>query len=360
MDWSSSRAAPPSHGRLRLIGAALALAVAAGPRPPAAAAMRLRLALQELGPVFVKFGQAISTRRDLLPPDIADELVKLQDQVPPFAGEIARQIAADALGKPLEQLFRQLRDRATGRGVHRAGACGRTRRMAAKSSSRCCGPACARSSRATSRCCTRWRGLARSVLRRRPSGCARCEIVREYEKTILDELDLMREAANAAHLKRNFAGDPKLHVPEVHWDLCRDQRDGDGAHPRRAHRRYRAAAQVPGRGFQALAENGVAIFFTQVFRHNFFHADMHPGNIFVLADDPDEPRYAAVDFGIMGTLDPRDQEYLAQNFLAVFDRDYRRGGHAARGLRLGAARHPRRAKWKPPSAPSANPSSTGR
>jgi ubiquinone biosynthesis protein len=149
------------------------------------------------------------------------------------------------------------------------------------------------------------------------------EVVREYEGTILDELDLMREAANAAHLKRNFAGDPKLHVPEVYWDLCRTNvmvmerihgvPIGDLARLREL-----------GVNFKKLAENGVAIFFTQVFRHNFFHADMHPGNIFVLPENPEEPRYAAVDFGIVGTLDPRDQEYLAQNFLAVFDRDYRK------------------------------------
>jgi len=149
------------------------------------------------------------------------------------------------------------------------------------------------------------------------------EIVREYETTILDELDLMREAANAANLKRNFTGDPRLHVPEVYWDLTRTSvmvmerihgvPVGDLARLREL-----------GVDFHKLAENGVAIFFTQVFRHNFFHADMHPGNIFVLPENPAEPRYAAVDFGIVGTLDPRDQEYLAQNFLAVFDRDYRR------------------------------------
>jgi ubiquinone biosynthesis protein len=149
------------------------------------------------------------------------------------------------------------------------------------------------------------------------------EIVREYEKTILDELDLLREAANAAHLKRNFANDPKLHVPEVFWDLTR----ANVMVMERIHgvpigdiERLRAL----GTDFRKLAENGVAIFFTQVFRHNFFHADMHPGNIFVLVENPAEPRYAAVDFGIVGTLDRRDQEYLAQNFLAVFDRDYRR------------------------------------
>jgi ubiquinone biosynthesis protein len=149
------------------------------------------------------------------------------------------------------------------------------------------------------------------------------EIVDEYEKTILDELDLMREAANASQLKRNFAGSDLLYVPEVYWDYCRN----DVMVMERIHGvpisdlpRLKAA----GTNIAQLAENGVRIFFTQVFRHNFFHADMHPGNIFVLVDNPQQPRYAAVDFGIVGTLDPRDQHYLAENFLAVFDRDYRR------------------------------------
>ncbi|MGH8323801.1 MAG: AarF/UbiB family protein, partial [Steroidobacteraceae bacterium] len=149
------------------------------------------------------------------------------------------------------------------------------------------------------------------------------EIVAEYEKTILDELDLMREAANAAQLRRNFAGSGLLYVPDVHWDYCRlEVMVMERIHgvPISDIERLRAA----GTDIAKLAENGVRIFFTQVFRHNFFHADMHPGNIFVLLTDPRNPRYAAVDFGIMGTLDPSDQHYLAENFLAVFDRDYRR------------------------------------
>jgi ubiquinone biosynthesis protein len=149
------------------------------------------------------------------------------------------------------------------------------------------------------------------------------EVVREYEKTVLDELDLLREAANASQLKRNFASSGLLYVPEIHWDLCR----GDVMVMERIHGvPIGDLAELRRRGvdFKRLAENGVEIFFTQVFRHNFFHADMHPGNIFVLTDDPAQPRYAAVDFGIVGTLDLRDQRYLAENFLAVFDRDYRR------------------------------------
>jgi len=149
------------------------------------------------------------------------------------------------------------------------------------------------------------------------------EIVAEYEKTILDELDLMREAANASQLKRNFVGSDLLYVPEVYWDYCRvNVMVMERIHgvPISDLDKLRAV----GTDIALLAENGVRIFFTQVFRHNFFHADMHPGNIFVLITDPRQPRYAAVDFGIVGTLDPRDQNYLAENFLAVFNRDYRR------------------------------------
>jgi ubiquinone biosynthesis protein len=149
------------------------------------------------------------------------------------------------------------------------------------------------------------------------------ELVHEYEKTILDELDLMREAANAAQLRRNFAGSQLLYVPEVYWDHCRknvmvmERIQGVLINDV-------AELQRRGANIKRLAENGVEIFFTQAFRHNFFHADMHPGNIFVLLDDPQQPRYAAVDFGIVGSLEPRDQYYLSENFLAFFDRDYRR------------------------------------
>jgi len=149
------------------------------------------------------------------------------------------------------------------------------------------------------------------------------EVVTEYEKTILDELDLMREAANAAQLKRNFEGSDLLHVPAVYWDYCRPEA--------MVMERIRGvmisdmnALGAAGANIQRLAENGVTIFFTQVLRHNFFHADMHPGNIFVLLGDPEHPKYCAVDFGIMGTLTARDQHYLAEHFLAFFDRDYRR------------------------------------
>jgi ubiquinone biosynthesis protein len=282
---------------------------------------RLRLALQVLGPVFVKFGQAISTRRDLLPPDIADELVKLQDQVPPFEGATARQLIVEALGAPIERNFRRFETEALAAAsiaqVHAAELTD-GREVIVKVLRPGMRQIIQRDIEVLYAMAALVDRYSSEAHRLRP-----VDVVREYEKTILDELDLMREAANAAHLKRNFAGDPKLHVPEVHWDLCRTNvmvmerihgvPIGDIA-----------KLKSLGVDFRVLAENGVAIFFTQVFRHNFFHADMHPGNIFVLPEDPANPRYAAVDFGIVGTLDPRDQEYLAQNFLAVFDRDYRR------------------------------------
>ena len=306
---------------------------------------RLRVALQELGPIFVKFGQAVSTRRDLLPPDIADELAKLQDRVPPFPGSVARAIVESAYGRPVADVFAEfdetplaaasiaqvhvarLRD-----GVNSA----RAGETAAPVSSKKPGQTPAGREVIVKVLRPGMRELIERDLevlyaladlaerywsesrRLRPR-----EIVAEYEKTILDELDLMREAANASQLKRNFAGSDLLYVPDVYWDYCRLNvmvMERIRGVPISDMARLRAA----GTDIGLLAENGVRIFFTQVFRHNFFHADMHPGNIFVIIDDPGHPRYAAVDFGIVGTLDPRDQHYLAENFLAVFDRDYRR------------------------------------
>jgi ubiquinone biosynthesis protein len=288
------------------------------PLPPAA---RLRLALEELGPIFVKFGQALSTRRDLLPDDIADELAKLQDRVPPFPGAVARAMIERAYGAPLQTRFEAFEESplaaASIAQVH-AAQLPNGRQVIVKVLRPGMQSMIALDLEVLytiARLAQRWWIESR---RFKP-----IEIVREYEKTVLDELDLLREAANASQLKRNFAGSNLLYVPEVYWDHCRK----DVLVMERIHGipigeldRLREA----GTDFRRLAENGVQIFFTQVFRHNFFHADMHPGNIFVLVDDPKQPRYAAVDFGIVGTLDLRDQRYLAENFLAVFDRDYRR------------------------------------
>ncbi len=282
---------------------------------------RIRLALEELGPIFVKFGQAISTRRDLLPTDIADELAKLQDAVPPFPADQAIGILNDAYGESVDAVFKrfdveplaaasiaqvhsaQLQDgqevivKVLRPGVHEQ----------------------------IDRDLGVLRMLASLADRYWEHGkrLKPIEVVNEYEHTILDELDLMREAANTAQLKRNFQGSDMLYVPDVYWDYCRPEvlvQERIYGTPISDMDALRAA----GTNIQVLAENGVEIFFTQVFRHNFFHADMHPGNIFVIHTDPEKPKYAAVDFGIVGTLSPDDQRYLAENFLAFFDRNYHR------------------------------------
>lgn len=282
---------------------------------------RVRLALEELGPIFIKFGQAISTRRDLLPRELADELAKLQDDVPPFPAEQAVAMLDAAYGRPVAEVFARFDVEpyaaASIAQVHTAQLPGggevivKLLRPDVK-------PLIERDI-AVLRMLA---GLAdrywQHGKRLRP-----LEIVDEYESTILDELDLMREAANAAQLKRNFAGSDMLYVPEIYWDYCRPEvlvQERIYGIPISDIDALRAA----GTDIKRLAENGVEIFFTQVFRHNFFHADMHPGNIFVIATDPERPKYAAVDFGIVGTLHPSDQRYLAENFLAFFDHDYHR------------------------------------
>ena len=282
---------------------------------------RIRLALEELGPIFVKFGQAISTRRDLLPPDIADELAKLQDAVPPFPAEQAKAIIEGAYGEPVGTVFERFDNEplaaASIAQVHTAKLKAGTEVIV-----KVLRPGVDGQIERDLGVLRMLAGLADRYWehgkRLRP-----LEVVDEYEHTILDELDLMREAANTAQLKRNFQGSDMLYVPEVYWDYCRPEvlvQERIFGTPISDMDTLRAA----GTNIQLLAENGVEIFFTQVFRHNFFHADMHPGNIFVLLDDPAKPKYAAVDFGIVGTLSPEDQRYLAENFLAFFDRDYHR------------------------------------
>ena len=282
---------------------------------------RIRLALEDLGPIFVKFGQMLSTRRDLLPDDIALELAKLQDQVPPFPSEQARAIIERAYGQPLTAVFAEFESQplasASIAQVHAA-----RLRNGREVVVKVLRPAVEKVIRRDVELLYIIAGLAqrywREGRRLRP-----LEVVAEYEKTIFDELDLVREAANASHLRRNFQNSPILYVPEIFWPETR--RDvlvmerirgipvGDLAELRRR-----------GVDLKKLSARGVEVFFTQVFRDSFFHADMHPGNIFVNADDPDDPRYIAVDFGIIGTLSPTDQHYLAENFLAFFHRDYRR------------------------------------
>jgi ubiquinone biosynthesis protein len=282
---------------------------------------RLRLALEELGPIFVKFGQAVSTRRDLLPVDIADELVKLQDRVPPFESTVAMAIIEQAFGRPLQEIFATFEAAplaaASIAQVHAA-----TLNSGEEVVVKILRPGMHEVIERDLEVLGTLAALAdeywEDARRLRP-----LELVSEYRKTILDELDLMREAGNAAQLKRNFAGSTLLYVPAVYWDYCRSNvMVMERIHGIIVSRMDELRAR--GANIAKLAENGVEIFFTQVFRHNFFHADMHPGNIFVQTDDPENPRYAAVDFGIVGTLQPRDQHYLAENFLAFFERDYAR------------------------------------
>ena len=282
---------------------------------------RMRLALEELGPIFVKFGQALSTRRDLLPPGIADELAKLQDAVPPFPVEQAVAIVESAYEQSVDEVFERFDKEplaaASIAQVHTA-----KLKTGHEVIVKVLRPGVQEQIESDLAVLRVIAGLADRYWehgkRLRP-----LEIVDEYEHTILDELDLMREAANTAQLKRNFQGSDMLYVPDVYWDYCRPevlvQERIYGTPISDMETLEKAGANI-----QVLAENGVEIFFTQVFRHNFFHADMHPGNIFVITTDPDRPKYAAVDFGIVGTLSPEDQRYLAENFLAFFDRDYHR------------------------------------
>ena len=274
-----------------------------------------------MGPIFIKFGQALSTRRDLIPSDIADELAKLQDRVPPFGSDVAVATIESALGAKLDDIFSSFDTEALAAAsiaqVH-----GATLRTGQEVVVKVLRPGMHEVIDLDLEVMDALAALANEyweeARRLRP-----IELVHEYRKTILDELDLMREAANAAQLKRNFSGSRLLYVPDVYWDYCRiNVMVMERIHGVIVSRMDELRAR--GTNIAKLAENGVEIFFTQVFRHNFFHADMHPGNIFVQVDDPQNPRYAAVDFGIVGTLQPRDQHYLAANFLAFFDRDYAR------------------------------------
>ncbi|MBZ0071086.1 MAG: ubiquinone biosynthesis regulatory protein kinase UbiB [Thiohalobacteraceae bacterium] len=279
--------------------------------------VRIRRALEQLGPIFVKFGQILSTRRDLLPDDIAEELARLQDRVQPFPGAQARALIEKAYGQPLTQVFAAFDETplasASIAQVHTARLPDGTDVVV-----KVVRPNIRRVIRRDVALLYYVAGLAerywREGRRLRP-----VEVIREFETTLLDELDLLREAANASQLRRNFAGSKVLYVPEVYWPHCRRE----VMVMERIHGTpISSIAALRGQGIdlKQLAERGVEIFFTQVFRHNFFHADMHPGNIFVAPDG----QYLAVDFGIMGTLSPVDQRYLAENFLAFFRRDYRR------------------------------------
>lgn len=280
-------------------------------------ARRLRLALEALGPIFIKFGQILSTRRDLLPEDIADELARLQDQVPPFPGDIAVAIIERAQGKPLSEIFRSF-DRtalasASVAQVHLA-QLHDGREAAVKILRPDIGKIIRSDLQLLDAGASLMEGLWSDGKRLKPH-----EVVAEFGHHLEDELDLMREAANASQLRRNFAGSPLLAVPEIYWEYC----STEVMVMQRMHGTpvsQVAALRAQGVDIPRLARAGVEIFFTQVFRDGYFHADMHPGNIFVTPAG----QYVALDFGIMGALTPTDKNYLAQNFLAFFRRDYRR------------------------------------
>jgi len=281
----------------------------------------LRLALQDLGPIFIKFGQLLSTRRDLMPEDIADELMLLQDRVPPFDPQQAIKLIQEQLGKKIVEVFSRFDVEplasASVAQVHsaqlRSG-----EEVVVKVVRPGLKPVIGQD--------LAWLFLL-ARWAEKFSADARLlhpvDVVADYEKTIYDELDLLREAANSSQLRRNFEGSDMLYVPQVYWDWCR---------PKVLVMERIYGIQVTDMATLAdqrtdmklLAERGVEIFFTQVFRDSFFHADMHPGNIFISTVAPWRPKYIAIDCGIVGSLTPEDQDYLARNLFAFFKRDYRR------------------------------------
>jgi len=278
---------------------------------------RIRRSLEDLGPIYVKFGQALSTRKDILPDDIADELVKLQDKVPPFSDQQAREVIESQLGMPIDKAFAEFSDSplasASVAQVHAA-----VLHSGEQVVVKVLRPDVEKWIHSDIGLLYELAYFAEKIWSDAKRLHAK-EIVAEFEKTLLDELDLVREAGNATKLRRNFENSDALYVPEIHWELTR--------------RKVLVMERIYGipvgnieelreanADFKLLAERGVEIFFTQVFRDNFFHADMHPGNIFV--DIPG--KYIAVDFGIVGSLSSSDQRYLAENLLAFFNRDYLR------------------------------------
>ncbi|MEP6389864.1 MAG: ubiquinone biosynthesis regulatory protein kinase UbiB [Halioglobus sp.] len=290
------------------------------PVPALSRGERLRLTLEELGPVFIKFGQLLSTRRDLLPEDIADELARLQDDVPPFSEDLSVELIEQGLGKPIDQLFahfeRTPMASASVAQVH-AATLHEGHDVVVKVVRPDIEPVIRQD-------IALLYTLARLVEKLLPDGkrLRPVEVVADYETTILDELDLGREAANASQLRRNFEGSKLVYVPNVYWDYtCRTvfTMERISGVPVTDLETLRSS----GTDLKLLAERGVEIFFTQVFRDSFFHADMHPGNIFVDITDPADPGYIAIDCAIVGSLSDADQYYLARNLLGVFRRDYR-------------------------------------
>jgi len=283
--------------------------------------MRIRLALEELGPVFVKLGQVLSTRRDLLPDDIGDELAQLQDNVKPFPSDIARTEIETALEERIDVLFKHFEDTpiasASIAQVH-----GVELHDGTQAIIKVLRPDIKKTIDRDISLMFLLADMASIALhdgkRLRPR-----EVVEEYEHTILDELNLVAEATNAVVLRNNFKDSDKLYIPEIYWEYTRSNvmvQERISGIPIRDIQ----AMQDIGMDMKKLAEHGVEIFYTQVFDHNFFHADMHPGNIFVSRENPGNPKYIAVDFGIIGSLTEEDQRYIGENLLAFFQRDYRR------------------------------------
>jgi len=280
---------------------------------------RLRLALNEMGPIFVKFGQIISTRRDMIPADIADELALLQDQVPPFPGDEAKAIVERELEKPVEELFQTFDTTplasASIAQVHAA-----TLADGYEVVVKVVRPGIRKQLRRDIDLLYAIAGLAEKYWeggqKMRPQ-----EFVREFETFVFDELDMYREASNASLLRSNFEGSRDLYIPEIYWPYCRE--------PVLVMERVSGipvndiqGLQDAGVNLDRLAKIGIRVFYTQVFRDNLFHADMHPGNILVDATDPENASYIALDFGIVASLTPKDLYYISENFMALFNRDY--------------------------------------
>lgn len=284
-------------------------------------AVAVRHALEDLGPVFVKFGQILSTRRDMLPERYADELAKLQDDVPPFPTEQAIALIEANLRRSVEDVFQRF-DREPLAAASIAQVYSASLQDGKEVIVKVVRPEIEKVIQQDVDLlfllAKLLHNLSSTGKRLRP-----VEVVEEYEKTIFDELDLQREAANANQLRRNFENSPDLYIPKVHWDYCAGNvlvmeriyglNGGDIA-----------GLRAVNANMKVLAERGVDIFFTQVFRHNFFHADMHPGNVFVDVSNPADPKYISVDFGIVGSLSMQDQRYLAENLHAFFNRDYKK------------------------------------
>ncbi len=309
---------PPAYRHLSMT--LLLLPFKCLPAPKISRGERLRRACEDLGPIFIKFGQLLSTRPDLIPPELIQELNQLQDNVAPFPDDLFKAVVEKALGAPVETLFAEFS------GSPLASASIAQVHTAVLHSGEAVVIKAVRPGieRTIAKDVQLMQYVAELLERFSPESkrLRPVEVIREYQDTIFDELNLMREAANASQLRRNWLDSPLLYVPKVYWDYCRrnvmvmERVDGIQVSDI-------PALQAQNTDLKVLAERGVEIFFTQVFEHNFFHADMHPGNVFVSRNSPRAPSYISLDMAIIGSLTREDQYYLARNLLAMFRRDYR-------------------------------------